>query len=110
MLRGTYHAPLGEGGGDIFCNHMLRIRGKRMSRDNKLLGVPLLSQIQMDLILPRTLMSRVVIPTNCACEQYLLFLFHATPLIIFHRINPLVSVGIILFIPLLISSSLLRIL
>jgi hypothetical protein len=55
-------------------------------------------------------MSRVVLPTNHVGEPTLLFLFHAPLLIVLGGSSPFLSVGIFLFIPLLLSSRLLRIL
>jgi hypothetical protein len=64
----------------------------------------------MDFILPKSLMSGMVFPTNCAGEPTLSLLFSLPLLGVLGRGSPFLIVGIIFLVPLSLSSELLRIL
>jgi len=64
----------------------------------------------MDLILPRKLVSRMVLPTNRAGKMTLSFIFSSSLIGVLGGGSPFLIIGIIILVPLFLTSRLLRIL
>jgi hypothetical protein len=105
VVRGTFHAPLRRGmvcenhvaRGHGFWKPCLEVEGGKEGLIQQATRGPAIVPTSMDLILPRTLVSRVFVPTNCVGKMTLPFLLSDPLLGVFSGGIPFLSIIIFIF-------------